>query len=114
MDRIKKLEGRRKMLLRAFTIGNLDNPKTAEAEAPDARIIPAPARRAGVLGTIDPATATQHAVRTAARPLRIVARAFAVIFLTVPIGTQFPDVSGHIVNAQTVGLLLAYYVCFIA
>ena len=29
--KIERLESRRKMLLRAFTIGQLDNPKTAEA-----------------------------------------------------------------------------------
>ena len=31
LDKIKKLKYRRQMLLRAFTVGNLDNPKTAEA-----------------------------------------------------------------------------------
>lgn len=64
-------------------------------------------QRSRVAGTVAPASAARHARGTGGRPLRIVAGTFAVVLLSIQIGTPFPNIARHIVDAQIVGLFSA-------
>ena len=88
----------------------------AEAEAksavPAVRIAAEAIRRAAAPRIVDPAPATDHAVRPTHRTCRVILCIAAVG--TIPVLTPFPNIPAHVVDAKFVGLLGRYVVRGIA